>query len=147
MNRREALSVLGATTAGLTALAGVEAHADEGHEHHGPFDTCAKACADCQQQCDSCFHHCAGLVVKGEKDHAKAMHLCVDCAEVCATAAKLVSRHSTLSGAVCEACVKCCEECAAACEKFPGDKHLAACAKSCRDCAKACREMIKHLAH
>lgn len=53
MNRREVLTALGATAAGLTALAGSKAHADEGHEHHEIFDKCAKACADCQVSCDS----------------------------------------------------------------------------------------------
>ncbi len=148
MNRREVLTVLGVIAAGLIALAaGAKTRADEGHKDHEQFDKCAKACADCQLHCDSCFHHCVGLVAKGDKDHVKTMHNCVDCAEVCSTAARLVSRHSALSSPACEACAKCCDLCAEGCEKFRDDKHMAACAKSCRDCAKACREMIKHLAH
>ena len=147
MYRREVLTVVGVIAAGLIALAGTKTRADEGHEGHEQFDKCAKVCADAQLHCDSCFHHCAELVAKGEKDHVKTMHNCVDCAEVCSTAAKLVSRHSAMSAPACEACVKCCEMCAESCEKFRDDKHMAACAKSCRDCAKACREMIKHLAH
>ncbi len=148
MNRREVLTVLGATAAGLTALAtGKEARADEGHAGHEQFDKCAKACSDCQVSCDSCFHHCATLVAKGDKEHDKTMHTCVDCAECCKLAASLTARHSPFAKDACECCAKCCDGCAAACEKFPDDKHMAACAKSCRDCAKACREMIKHLAH
>lgn len=151
MNRREVLGVLGATAAGLTALGGAETHADDGHQHHhalhGQFDKCAKANAECQVMCDSCFRHCAAMLAKGEKAHAKSMHLCLDCAELCATAAKLVSRHSALSAVACEACAKACDQCAAACEKFPNDKHITACAKSCRACAKTCRAMIKHLSH
>lgn len=147
MNRREVLAALGATAAGLTALSGAEAQADDPHKHHEHFVQCAKACADCQQQCDMCFHHCAGLVASGKKDHAKTMHTCVDCAECCKLAATLTARHSSFAAAACDCCAKCCDECAAACEKFPDDKHMAACAKSCRACAKACREMIKHLAH
>jgi len=144
MNRREVLAVLAVVAAGLAVLVGVEARADATHEQ---FAACAKACADCQQQCDSCFHHCAGLVADGKKEHAKTMHSCVDCAEFCGTAAKLVSRHSAMSATACEACAKASDDCAAACEKFPDHKQMADCAKSCRDCAKACREMLKHLAH
>ena len=148
MNRREVWGALSALVVGLANLAvGANAFADEGHEQAMPFEVCAKACADCQTQCDSCFDHCAVLVAKGDKDHVKSMRACVDCAECCKLAATLCARHSPFAAAACECCAKCNDECASACEKFPDDKHMAMCAKSCRDCAKACREMIKHLAH
>ena len=149
MNRREVLGALGASAAGLTAFAsGAKTFgAEDEHEHQTPFEKCAKACADCQTHCDSCFHHCAELVAKGDKDHAKSMHACVDCAECCKLAATLSARLSPYAAAACECCAKCNDDCAAACEKFPDDKHMAMCAKSCRDCAKACREMIQHLKH
>ena len=145
MNRREALEMLGVMTAGLTVLTGGEAHAEESHAQHEQIDQCAKACADCQIDCDSCFHHCAELIATGDKTYAKAMLLCVDCADLCATAARLVARQSPLCTLACEACAKACDECAAECEKFPSDKHLARCAQSCRACAKACREMINRM--
>jgi len=122
----------------------VQAADDQHHEH---YMKCAKACADCQLQCDMCFQHCAGLVAQGEKTHAATMRSCIDCAEVCKTAATLSARHSPVAGSVCEVCAKVCDQCAVACEKFPDDKHMAACAKSCRDCAKECREMMKHTAN
>ncbi|MFV1964698.1 MAG: hypothetical protein ACC628_04700 [Pirellulaceae bacterium] len=152
MHRREVLGMIGATAAGLTTLAGVEASSAQGHKSHaghkmhGQFDKCAKISAACQVQCDSCFHHCAALLANGQKAHAQTMHLCVDCAEFCSTAARLVARHSSLSKAACEACAEACDKCAAQCEKFPEEEHCMACAKSCREGAKSCREMIKHLA-
>ena len=33
-----------------------------GHEHAERLLKCAKVCADCQLQCDSCFKHCLSLV-------------------------------------------------------------------------------------
>src|ERR1700676_3143155 len=63
---------------------------EKGHVHEH-FDKCAKACADCQLSCDSCFNHCAALVAKGDKDHVKTMHTCVDCAECCKLAATLTA--------------------------------------------------------
>jgi hypothetical protein len=131
-----ALLLFGATRAQLLA--------DDKESYH---EKCAKACADCQLQCDSCFHHCAHLVADGKKEHEKTMHLCVDCGELCTTSAKLCARHSPLSATACEGCAKACDQCAEACEKFPTDDHMKACAKSCRDCARACREMIKHAEH
>jgi len=115
--------------------------------HHEHFMKCAKACADCQMQCDMCFQHCAALLSQGEKAHALTMRSCVDCAEVCKLAATLNARGSPFAGGVCEVCAKVCDQCATACEKFPDDKHMAGCAKSCRDCAKECREMMKHAAN
>ncbi len=152
MNRREILGVLGATAIGLGAVSTADAQeksAHGEHEHAEHFMKCAKVCADCQLQCDSCFKHCLTLTADGKKEHAKAAQLCIDCAECCKTCATLCGRQSLLTGPMLECCAKCCakccDECAAACEKTPDDKHMAACAKSCRDCAKQCREMLKHL--
>jgi hypothetical protein len=116
---------------------------DKGGDHAAHFLACARACADCSLQCDSCHHHCEQLVIKGSKDHAKSMELCVDCGEACRFAGSLTARHSRLSVLACECCAKCCDECATACEAFKDDRHMSDCAKSCRDCAKACRDMVK----
>jgi hypothetical protein len=128
----------------VVLLIGTSARAQQ-HDHADHFMQCAKACADCQLQCDSCFAHCLGLTAGGKKDHAATTQFCVDCAECCKLAASLSARQSPLAGLACDCCAKCCDKCAEACEKFPGDKHMSDCAKSCRDCAKACREMIKHV--
>ena len=128
-----ALSVAVVSPGGPTARAN--------HEHAEHFTKCAKVCADCQLQCDSCFKHCLELVAVGKKEHAKTAQFCADCAECCRTCATLCARQSPLARPMLE----CCDECAAACEKSADDKHMAACAKSCRDCSKECREMLKHL--
>jgi hypothetical protein len=117
--------------------------ADEGGEHHAHFMACAKACAECALHCDSCFHHCKEKVLAGNKDHAKSMELCVDCAEFCRLGAALAARHSPLAIYACESCARSCDDCATSCETFKDDKHMAECAKSCRDCAKSCRDMVK----
>jgi hypothetical protein len=129
----------------FTILRGIEARADDLDAHHEHLNKCAKVCAECQVSCDSCFHHCASLVEKGNKEHVITMHTCVDCAEFCALAAKLSARQSPFTSIACDGCAKACDECAKECEKFKEDKHMAACAKSCRDCAKACRAMIEQL--
>ncbi len=126
----------------LACLGSVSLQADDS-PHAAHMMKCAKTCADCQLQCDACFHHCAGLVEGGKKDHAKCMKYCADCAECCKLCATLCARESDLAGPAAECCAKCCDECAAACEKLGTDKKMAECAKSCRDCAKECREMLK----
>jgi len=150
MNRRNNLSVAGVVALGLTALLSLGASADEpksSHKNHGKVHPCAKACADCANQCEACYQHCVELVAAGDKRHTITLRLCADCGELCTTAAKLVSRESPLRGVVCEACARACDVCAAACEAFPADEHMTACAHSCRDCARACRDMVKQLAH
>jgi Domain of Unknown Function (DUF326) len=115
----------------------------EEHSHAAHFDACAKACADCMRSCESCAHHCAQMIADGKKEHMTTLGTCVDCAEICATAAKIVSHQGPMVFTICEACAKACDDCAVACEKFPTDDHMKECAKACRDCAKACKEMLR----
>jgi hypothetical protein len=113
------------------------------HEHSEHFMKCAKVCAECQVECDSCFKHCQTLLVDGKMEHSATAQLCADCGECCKSCSTLCARKSTLARPMLDCCIKCCDECAAACEKIPDDKHMAACAKSCRDCARVCRDMLK----
>lgn len=145
MERRAAFKLIGSTAA-LAAFA--SSQADAGQEKgtavpEGVFAKCAAACAACLQSCSACYHHCDALVGAGQKEHAKTMNLCVDCSEICATAANLAGRHGPLSSVICEACAKACDECGAACGKFPSHKQMKECAESCKVCAAVCREMTK----
>lgn len=138
---------LGAFVA-LSALIGWSAQsasaADDKHGEHGKhFEACAKVCAECQVECEKNFHHCFKLVEGGKKEHAKAMHLSVDCAELCVAAGRLSGRHSPVAVPACDACAKACDMCAAECEKFPDMPEMKACAQKCRECAKSCRDMVK----
>jgi hypothetical protein len=134
-----------ATAAGTLLIMSTVAVADDPPKHHEHFMACAKACAACQLECDSCFAHCKHLVGEGKKEHATSVQTCVDCSEFCSLAAKLAARHSPFAIAACEGCAKACDGCAAECEKFKDDEHMARCAKECRACAKACREMLEHV--
>ena len=143
MSRLIALGAF-AALATLTGWAVPSARADHHTKH---FEDCAKVCAECQVECDKNFHHCFKLVEAGKKEHAKAMHLSVDCAEFCALAAKLTARQSELAVPACEACAKACDACAAECDKFPDMPEMKACAAKCKECAKSCREMVKMVGH
>jgi hypothetical protein len=145
MTRRVVLGALlaFALSFGGSAQRGIGAD-DKDHKHGDHFTKCAKACADCMLECEMCARHCADMVIKGESKHAHTMGTCVDCADLCAAAAKIVGRKGPMSVTTCEACAKVCDVCGKACEEFPKDAHMKKCAKACRDCAKACREMVKH---
>ena len=148
MDRRELLGVLGTTAAGLATVAGGQALAqvrkepEHKHDQGDIHERCAEACVDCEKECNQGFHHCYRQVQAGKQGHARAMHLCVDCGEICSTSAKLVARMSPLMVHTCAACAESCDDCIAECEKLndPGMKEVVA---SLRACAQSCREMVK----
>jgi hypothetical protein len=118
------------------------------HVHRSAeMEKCLKACAECVSECESCFHHCVELTASGHKEHVKTLKTCVDCGDICATAAKIIARQGALSAQACEGWALACDACGAECEKFSADAHMKACAKTCKECAAACREMIKHVGH
>jgi hypothetical protein len=121
--------------------------AGDAHDHGGMLEACAKACSDCQRECESCATHCAKQLEAGKKDHAKTLATCLDCASFCAAAASIVARSGPFAALICRACVDACALCGKECEKFPDDKHMKACAEECRKCEKACKEMAAHANH
>jgi hypothetical protein len=124
-----------------------EGGTESGHASHGrSFTACADACAGCQRACDSCVRHCLTLVADGKKEHEQTLQTCLDCAEVCAAADRIVSRGGPLSDTICRACAEACQRCAEACERFANDEQMAACAKQCRTCQRACESMLDHAA-
>jgi hypothetical protein len=150
MSRCKWLSLPGLAAVALLALSGDAYPAKDSNSEHqgqGPMAHCAKACADCMRACESCARHCAHQVATGEKGYMTTLGTCGDCGDICATAAKIVSRRGPFAVEVCETCTKACDKCGAACAKYPQDKHMAHCAKVCRDCAKACRDMVKNADH
>jgi len=140
MNRREALSLLGAGAVGVAGFGGFARAAEEHKEHASKVQACAKACADCLLECGKAFRHCNERVASGKKEYAKCLDLCAGCGECCCCCADLCSRENPLLHHMCECCAKCCDDCAAECERLR-DAALKACIEACRRCAKACREI------
>jgi hypothetical protein len=136
-------------TAGLSLLLlsvpGSRASGQVGDHHGEHYSKCARACTDCQRECDSCAQHCTHLLAQGQKEHLPSLRSCLDCADICGTAAHVAARHGPLAVTICDGCAKACDQCGKVCEGTPSDEHMARCAKACRDCAKACRDMIQHV--
>lgn len=145
MQRRELLGTLGVTAAALTAVTGGRAFAAAPDDKDDGHDKCADACFDCEKECSEAFHYCCKQLSSGKATHAKAMHLCVDCADICSTAGKLVSRKSPLMVFTCQACAECCDACVAECDKL-SDADLKECCDALRKCSTACKEMVKAMA-
>jgi hypothetical protein len=96
----------------MAVVAPVGPYALAQHEHAEHFMKCAKVCADCQVQCDSCFKHCLTRLAEDKKEHAKTAQLCADNSECCKTCSSLCARESPLANPMLECCAKCCDECA-----------------------------------
>lgn len=71
---------------------------------------------------------------------AECIRLDKDCAEICWTAAGMMSRGSQFAQDICRICAEICEACAAECGKHKAD-HCQQCAEACRKCAEECRRM------
>jgi len=152
MERRH-FAALGLSAAAVGAFAqlgiaqqrnSAEGKTSEQNSQAASYRECAKACSDCQRECDSCATHCATLMAQGQnRQHYTTLRMCLDCADVCAATAQIVSRSGPFSGDVCEACADVCKRCGEECKQHTGDALMQDCAKACEQCEKACREMVR----
>src|SRR5690348_1797686 len=111
VGRREfgALGLSAAAALAINSAVGQEKKStdDDAHSAHDEIlRKCADACNACQRECDSCALHCAHMLVNGKKQHMITLQTCQDCADVCAAAARVVSRHGPFSHILCEACAQ-----------------------------------------
>lgn len=142
MDRRSALTLLGATVAASSTLRGIAA-ADTtlGKD---PHVDCMEKCTTCHELCEQTFAWTLSADRKDaeRKELAPLTRLLADCAQFCAMSASLMARKSPLMIHSCRACAEACKECLAGCEKVK-DPQTAKCADACRECEKSCREMVE----
>lgn len=106
---------------------------------------CARACVECEIQCEATSRHSARQAGNGRSDYVDVLRACNDCAEVCRMTASLAARRSPLAEAACRFCAEVCDRCGDACEAIAVDAHVAACLDECRECARVCREIVELL--
>lgn len=104
------------------------------------YARCLAACLECVVACEMCSDAC--LDEDAVQSLARCIRLDRDCAEVCATAARVMARGGPLAMDVCRTCAEACEACAAECERHAAHHdHCRICAEACRRCAEECRRM------
>jgi hypothetical protein len=100
------------------------------------------------QACTACADACLS-----EQDVA-SLTRCIrdnlDCADVCATASRVLSRHTgydaRLTRAVVQSCIQACNTCADSCgEHRDHHPHCATCEDACRRCEQACKALLGDL--
>lgn len=110
------------------------------------LEECITACFDCTQTCTSCADAC--LAEQQREMLLRCIRLDLDCADICATTGKLLSRQvafdSTLARMMLQTCALACRICGAECEQHGrhGMEHCRICAEVCRHCEEACNKLL-----
>lgn len=99
---------------------------------------CAEACTACADAC---------LSEESVADLRKCVRTNLDCADVCAATARVLSRHTgydaNISRSLLEACATVCRSCADECGSHAEmHEHCRICAEACRACEQACRDLL-----
>lgn len=100
---------------------------------------------DCAQACTACADACLseGMV----PELTKCIRTNLDCADVCDTTARVLSRHTgydaNISRTLLQACIAACAACAQECGQHAAQhEHCRVCAESCRSCMTACEAQL-----
>lgn len=103
-----------------------------------------ESATDCAAHCEACADAC---LEENDGNLIRCIRLDLDCAEICAATAKVVSRAGA-SGApwleLLEVCEAACRACAEECEGHADmHEHCRACAEACRRCERACQRLLE----
>ena len=106
------------------------------------------AMSDCAQACNA--DNAADLSEPNLADMVRCIRLCLDCTDICATAAAVTSRLVEYDPGVLrpllESCVAICHSCGDECERHaPMHAHCRVCAQACRRGEQACRALLAAL--
>jgi hypothetical protein len=106
---------------------------------------CMAACVECAQACTACADAC--LSEEMVADLRKCLRTNLDCADVCETTGRVLSRRTgydaDLTRAVVEACARACALCGAECSQHAEmHEHCRVCAEACRRCGEACQRVL-----
>jgi hypothetical protein len=124
----------------------LDAYPREFNVDQGLLVRCIEACYDCAESCTQCADDCLSEESIGEL--TTCIRLNLDCADVCATTGRVVSRQTghdaNVTSAVLLACIATCRSCGDECERHGehGMEHCRVCAEECRRCEQACQELL-----
>jgi hypothetical protein len=118
---------------------------DLGNVDRDRLTACIEECGDCAQTCTACADAC--LSEDGVADLTKCIRTDLDCADICQTTARVLSRHTgydaNLTRAVLQACSVACRSCGDECDRHAGmHEHCRVCAEACRRCETACNDLL-----
>ena len=99
----------------------------------------------CSQACTACADAC--LSEYAVADLTKCIRTNLDCADICDTTARVLSRHTgydaNISRSLLEACATACLACASECAMHADVyDHCRICSDACSQCEIACRQLL-----
>ncbi|MEU8230444.1 four-helix bundle copper-binding protein [Actinoplanes sp. NPDC048967] len=99
----------------------------------------------CSEACTACADACLSEDMVAEL--TKCIRTNLDCADICATTARVLSRHTgydaNVSRTLLEACAAACQACGDECASHADmHEHCRVCADACRTCEQACRDLL-----
>jgi uncharacterized protein DUF326 len=103
------------------------------------------ACLDAEQACTSCAD--SSVAEDDVAELRTCIGLCSDCADLCGTTARVLSRQlrydELLVHRLLQACVRACSSCAEECARHADHHdHCRICAETCGACELACRRLL-----
>jgi hypothetical protein len=113
------------------------------------FSRCISECFACAQACTACADSCLSEKAIGEL--RKCIRTNLDCADMCETAGRVLSRHTgydaNITRAILCACIQVCRSCGDQCqlhaeEEGKARQHCRICVEACRRCEQQCREVL-----
>jgi hypothetical protein len=128
----------------------LDAYPREFNVDQGLLVRCIEACYDCAESCTQRADDCLGE--ESIEELTTCIRLNLDCADVCATTGRVVSRQTghdaNVTSAVLLACIATCRSCGDECERHGehGMEHCRVCAEECRRCEQACQELLSAIA-
>jgi hypothetical protein len=104
------------------------------------------ALLECAEACTACADAC--LSELNVEELRKCIRTNMDCADICQTTARVLSRHTgydaNISITLLRACIQACQSCAAECGKHAEmHEHCRICAESCQRCEVACMTLLR----
>lgn len=99
---------------------------------------CAEACTACADAC---------LSETSVAELTKCIRTNLDCADICETAARVLTRHTgydaNISRSLLQACMTVCRSCGDECASHADmHEHCRICAEMCRSCEQACADLL-----
>lgn len=112
------------------------------------LEECIAACFECAQACTACADAC--IAEDSDMDLRHCIRTNLDCADICETTGRILSRQTKpswdLLKAQVGACLRACQECGEECRRHADQhEHCQVCAEACRRCEEACAGLLKAL--
>jgi hypothetical protein len=128
-----------------TTMPMLESYPAEINVDRGKLAAAIDALISCAEACTACADAC--LSEKSVADLTKCIRTDLDCADICGTTARVLSRHTgydaNISRALLEACAVACKACGDECWSHANmHEHCRICAEACRACETACRDLL-----